>query len=152
MPVILCSVRKVVIFGMTTYLTGYNYIFEHLRSKQSLDIDYCLSKLQEEDGHSLPGWTGYNYVLHMTLYIYISTKGRKHVALGLTMRHMTRSSSIIGILNGLGHSVSHSVVLEHDTALANKKLSNDRIVPEGFMNKIPTTVILNNNDFREETP
>ena len=40
----------------------------------------------------------------------------KHVVLGLTMRHMTESSCIIGILNGLGNSVSHSVVLEHDTA------------------------------------
>ena len=57
--------------------------------------------------------------------VYISTKGRKtmpkHVALGLTMRHMTGSSSLIAILNGLGHSVSHSAVLEHDTALACKQ-------------------------------
>ena len=65
---------------------------------------------------------------------------------------MTRSSSIICILNGLGHSVSHSVVLEHDTALANKQLCTDNIVPEGFIKKIPTTVIWDNNDFMEETP
>ena len=46
--------------------------------------------------------------------VYISTKGKqsmpKHVALGLTMRHMTSSSSILGILNRFGHSgttVSH---------------------------------------------
>ena len=88
--------------------------------------------------------------------VYISTKGRKtmpkHVALGLTMRHMTGSSSIIGILNGLGHSVSHSAVLENDTALANKQLCTDNIVPEGFIKKIPTTVIWDNNDFREGTP
>ena len=58
----------------------------------------------------------------------------------------------IGILNGLGHSVSHSAVLEHDTALANKKLCTDNIVPEGFIKNIPTTVIWDNNDFREETP
>ena len=75
-----------------------------------------------------------------------------HVALGLTMRHMTGSSSIIGILNGLGHSVSHSAVLQHDTALANKKLCTDNIVPEGFIKKVPTTVIWYNNDFWEETP
>ena len=76
----------------------------------------------------------------------------KHVAIGLTMSHMTGSSSIIGILNGLGHSVSHSTVLEHDTALANKQLCSDSIVPEGFLKKITTTVIWDNNDFREETP
>ena len=31
----------------------------------------------------------------------------KHVALSLTMRHMTGSSSLIGIVNGFGHLVSH---------------------------------------------
>ena len=83
----------------------------------------------------------------------ISTKGRKtmpkHVVLGFTMSHMTASSSIIGMLNGLEHSASHFVVLEHDTALANKQLFTDNIVPEGFTKKIPTTVIWDNNDFRE---
>ena len=48
--------------------------------------------------------------------------------------------------------MSHSVVLEHDTTLANKQLCTDNIVPEGFIKKIPTTVIWDNNDFREETP
>ena len=75
-----------------------------------------------------------------------------HVALGLTMRHMIGSSSLIGILNGFGHLVSHSGVLEHDTARANKQLCTDNIVPEGFIKKIPTTVIWDNNEFREVTP
>ena len=39
---------------------------EHLQSKQYLDIAYCLSKLQELDGHILPGWTGYNTLLNST--------------------------------------------------------------------------------------
>ena len=68
--------------------------------------------------------------------VYISTKGNqpmpKHVVLGLTMRHMTGSSSILGMLNRLGHSVSHSAVLEHDIALANKQLCSDIIVAEGL--------------------
>ena len=88
--------------------------------------------------------------------VYLSSKGRKtmpkHVALGMTLRHMTGSSSIIGILNGLGHSASHSAVLQHDTALANKQLACDTIIPEGFRKKVPTTVIWDNNDFMEETP
>ena len=76
----------------------------------------------------------------------------KHVAIGLTMRHMTGSSSLIGILNEFGHLVSHSGVLEHDTARANTHLCTDNIVPEGFIKKFPTTVIWDNNEFREETP
>ena len=62
---------------------------------------------------------GSYYLLLRALSICLQ-KGRKtmhkHVALGLTMRHMTGSSSLIGILNGFGHLVSHSGVLEHDTA------------------------------------
>ena len=76
----------------------------------------------------------------------------KHVALGLTMRHMTGSSILICILNRFGHPVSHSDVLERDTALAKMQLYTDNIVPEVFIKKIPTTVIWDNNDFREETP
>ena len=61
----------------------------------------------------------------------------KHVALGLTMRHMTGSSSLIGIFNGFGHFVSHSCVLEHDTARANEQLCTDNIVPEGVYKENP---------------
>ena len=43
-------------------------------------------------------------------------------------------------------------MLEHDTARANKQLCTDNIVPEVFIKKIQTTVIWDNNEFREETP
>ena len=81
-----------------------------------------------------------------------NTTNPKHVGLGLTMRHMTGSYRLMGILNGLGQIVSHSNVIEHDTALANKQLCTENIVPEGFIKKTPLTVIWDNNDFREETP
>ena len=48
--------------------------------------------------------------------------------------------------------MSHSAMLKHDTALANKQLCSDNIVPEGVIKKIPNTVIWDNNNFREETP
>ena len=65
---------------------------------------------------------------------------------------MTGSSSLIGIWNRFGHLVFHSGVLEHDTVRENKQECTDTIVPEGFIKKIPTTVIWDNNEFREETP
>ena len=68
----------------------------------------------------------------------------KHVVLGLTMRHMTGSSSLIGILNGF---VSFRCAWAWYSS--GKQAS---IVPEGFIKKIPTTVIWDNNEFREETP
>ena len=88
--------------------------------------------------------------------IYMSSRGRvpmpKHVAVGMTMRHLTGSSHIIGLLNGLGHSVSHSAVLEHDTALATLQNSRDSMIPEGFVKSAPTILVWDNNDFKEETP
>ena len=48
---------------------------EHLQSTQSLDIAYCLSKLQELDGHILPGWAGYNTLLNSTTIPPVSKLG-----------------------------------------------------------------------------
>ena len=38
----------------------------NISNKPHIDIAYCLSKLQEVDGHILPGWTGYNTLLNCT--------------------------------------------------------------------------------------
>ena len=77
--------------------------------------------------------------------VHFSSKGKrampKHVAIDITMRHMTGSSTILGILNGLGHSSGHSTVLEHDTALATKQLERKTIVSEGFAKRVHTTVV-----------
>ena len=69
----------------------------------------------------------------------------------MTIRHWTGSSILIGLLNGLGHSVCHSVVLEHDSALATMELARDNLVPAGFEREVHTTIIWDNNDFSEET-
>ena len=58
----------------------------------------------------------------------------KHVALAMTVRHWTGSTKVIDLLNGLGHSVSGSYVLQHDTALANKQQERKTLTPEGFDN------------------
>ena len=39
---------------------------EHIQYKQSLDIAYCLLKLQKVDGHIIRGWTGYITLLNST--------------------------------------------------------------------------------------
>ncbi|XP_070538664.1 uncharacterized protein [Ptychodera flava] len=86
--------------------------------------------------------------------IYLSSKGRKttpkHVALGMAVRHLTGSSSILGLLNGLGHCTSHSQILQHDTALAIQQLQGNGI-PPGFQEGVFTTLVWDNNDFGEET-
>ncbi|XP_070581426.1 uncharacterized protein [Ptychodera flava] len=86
--------------------------------------------------------------------IFLSSRGRKvtpkHLSLGMAVRHLTGSSSLIGLLNGLGHCISHSSVLEHDTALAQQQLHSDGL-PPGFCQEVFTTLVWDNNDFGEET-
>ncbi|XP_070571877.1 uncharacterized protein [Ptychodera flava] len=86
--------------------------------------------------------------------MFLSSQGRKltpkHLSLGMAVRHVTGSSSLIGLLNGLGHCVSHSKVLEHDTALAIQQLHGDGL-PPGFCQEVFATLVWDNNDFGEET-
>ena len=88
--------------------------------------------------------------------IFLKAKGRvvtpKHQVLSMTIRHMTRSSQLIQILNGFGHSASHSSTLEHDTALAQRQLTlGELAVPKGIRDGKFTTLVWDNIDFGEET-
>ena len=75
----------------------------------------------------------------------------KHLALGMTLRHLTGSSKLQQLLNRFGHCVSHSVSLEHDTALAAQQLRLGNGIPPGFNSSMFTTLVWDNNDFGEET-
>lgn len=87
--------------------------------------------------------------------IYLASNGKKqtpkHLTLGMTVRHISGSSKLIGLLNGLGHSVSHSAVLQHDTDLALQQLRTESLVPQGFGKEVFTTLVWDNCDFGEET-
>ena len=69
----------------------------------------------------------------------------------MTVRHWTGSTKVNDLLNGLGHSISSSYVLQHDTALANKQLERKTLTPKGFDKKKFTTLVFDNNDFQEDT-
>lgn len=85
----------------------------------------------------------------------LSTGGRnptpKSIALAMAIRQMTGSASVITLISGLGHCMSHSFVLSHETALAQLNMSNDSAIPPGFMANVPTTLAWDNDDFSEET-
>jgi hypothetical protein len=87
--------------------------------------------------------------------VYIATKGRvdtpKHLALGMAIRHHSGSSKIVGLLNGFGHSISHSKLLVYDTALAERQMMIEDGLPPGLKKNVPTTLAWDNNDFGEET-
>ena len=86
----------------------------------------------------------------------LSHKGRtflpKQYALGMAVRHLVNNTKIASILYGFCHAMSHKTTTQHDTGLAEKVLSGNRHVPEGFVKKTFATLVRDNNYFGEETP
>lgn len=61
----------------------------------------------------------------------------KQCSLAMTGQHMTGSAQLIGMLNGLGHGSSNSLVLEHYTALANLQIKMEDIYnPESIIAEV----------------
>ena len=76
----------------------------------------------------------------------------KHISLAMAVRHLSGSAQLIGLLNGFGYSVSHSFVLEHDTALAQQEIERgSTALPSCIHSGLYTTLVWDNNDFGEET-
>ena len=87
--------------------------------------------------------------------LYLESKGQKptpkHYCLGMMLHHLSGSSSIVGILNKLGHCSSRLVVSSLETALAQLQASiNELQIPTGFCSAY-TTVVWDNIDFSQET-
>ncbi|KAJ8023132.1 hypothetical protein HOLleu_38227 [Holothuria leucospilota] len=88
--------------------------------------------------------------------IFLSSKGKlvppKHLSLASTVRHISGCSQLVGILNGLGHCVSHTTLLEYNTALAMQQISHGRdFLPQGIQQSCFTTLVWDNIDFAEDT-
>lgn len=88
--------------------------------------------------------------------VYLASKGEKvmpkHISLAMAVRHLSGSAQLIGLLNGFGYSVSHSFVLEHDTALAQQEIERgSTALPSCIHSGLYTTLVWDNNDFGEET-
>ena len=78
----------------------------------------------------------------------------KHIAFGMAVRHLSGSAQLVGLLNGFGYSVSHSFILEHDTALAQQEFERGSIaLPYRLAYIRPlcgTTTILERRRFQEK--
>ena len=66
----------------------------------------------------------------------------KQLALAMTVRHLTSCSSLISILNGLGHCVAVSTCSQHEQDLAILHTTEDDIIiPDGIQQGIlPTSI------------
>ena len=125
-------------------------VFNFLAWCMSVAEDVVLDDYVETD----PGTKGKLFSIGQDI-IYLASNGRKetpkHLALGMAIRHNSGSSKLVGLLNGFGHSVSHSKILEYDTALAERQILIADGLPPELDKKVPTTLAWDNNDFGEET-
>lgn len=64
---------------------------------------------------------------------------------------MTESAEIIDILNACGHCASSNTIIRHETVLATLCSSEDSIVPGDLVKKEPTILVLDHQDYNEET-
>ena len=87
--------------------------------------------------------------------IYVASDGKtltpKGLSLGMAIRQLIGSAAAISLLNRLGHCVSHSTVLRHETGLAQRNTSLSPLLPPGFATQTSTTLAWDNDDFQEET-
>lgn len=86
--------------------------------------------------------------------INISSKGKiqtpKSLALAMAVRQITGCSSLINILNGLGHCVSLSSTMAYDSALAQLTINTSNIIPMEFVAEEYVNLVFDNIDFGEE--
>ena len=56
----------------------------------------------------------------------------KHLALPLTVRHLTGSAEVVTILDQYGHGQSYSRTLELETAMCNSVTSSNSVLPRSI--------------------
>ena len=77
----------------------------------------------------------------------------KHILTGMCVRHLTGSKQMINILNRQGHSVSHSYLLELETAVCDSIQITSENLPPSIMRKNNRIIHFcwDNFDLNEET-
>ncbi|KAK3763369.1 hypothetical protein RRG08_042159 [Elysia crispata] len=78
----------------------------------------------------------------------------KQRLLGMTVGHITGSAQLINILNHFGHCVSHSTLLELETAMCDAVVQSPTNIPAGVVKdeNIVTQFCWDKFDMNEETP
>ena len=93
-------------------------------------------------------------VVHITTQCRVGTP--KHFMLPLTVKHLTRSSQLVTMLNRSGHGYSASRIEEYETAIAERFLAtvgpDGVFVPSNIDRTQPVVFCWDNNYLQEETP
>ena len=87
--------------------------------------------------------------------LFVYSNGRiqtpKSLALGMTVRQLTRSSQLNDVLNGFGHCVSRNAVLTHETDLARLSMTTESNIPKDIVKNKFTCLVFDNDDFAEDS-
>ena len=87
--------------------------------------------------------------------IYLSSNGRtqtpKSLAPGLTLRHLTGSTTVSNLLHKFGHCASYDSIVRYETGLATRQIEMNKTAPKGFCPKVFTVAVWDNIDLDEET-
>ena len=87
--------------------------------------------------------------------IYLSSHGRiqtpKSLALGLTLQHLTGSTTISNLLHKFGHCASYDSVVRYETGLSIQRMETNKTVPKGFRPGVFAVAVWDNIDMVEET-
>ena len=87
--------------------------------------------------------------------IYLSSNGciqtPKSLALGLTLRHITGSTTISNLLHKFGHCASYDTIVRYETGLAIQRMETNKTAPKGFQPGVFTIAVWDNIDMCEET-
>ena len=88
-----------------------------------------IENIMDDDGNSEMASSHKNRILSIAQdCVYLANKGRtltpKHVGLGLTLHHMTRSKELVRLFNKAGHCATYEQVLQLETAMGRITLNS----------------------------
>ena len=86
--------------------------------------------------------------------IFVASKGKvqtpKALSFSMAVRQLTRSTKMLKLLNGFGHSCSIGATLTYESDLARLAMRADSLVPKGFAKETFTTLVYDNDDFQDK--
>ena len=74
----------------------------------------------------------------------------KSLSLAMAVRQMSGCSSLITLLNGLGHCVSLPSTMAYESAIAQLTINSLNTIPKDFVKGEHITLVYDNIDFQED--
>ena len=130
------SVRKLVtplLFNFVAWLRGFS---EDPEASEHVKVS---------EGHAIKIFSICQDLINVSSKAKIQTP--KSLALAMVARQISGCSSLINVLNGLGHCISLSSTMAYDSALAQKTINTSNDIPTNFVPEEYVNLVCDNIDF-----